>query len=400
FRQSGDDIELAASLRERGFAEVFGGSLKDAEWLLGEAEALSDRLGDGRGRAWVRQHQAWSAFLSGDTELAETRLMAAAEEFDLLGDRAGRGWALGLLAYVRFFQRRFEESEELAVKVRAESVELGDRWAPAMMDSLIASIRLWTTRFSEAEELSRKALTGFRELNDRFGVVQALGPRLRALIALGRLHEAERGLEEALTMSESYGNLSFPAVTAAGAAVHLGLGVRGVSIAELAVERGTRMGAEGSESSVTLALALCQAGRADDALAILEGIERDFPYAAAVTALASALTGDAAASIELAAGVSDEVGATYLDVVIAAIAAAASEGRLGIHDAARARLDSAKAVAADAGDVVAKELVAAMSAGMVGEGPVADRYELAVGWRTVVDGLIEMAGMTPVLSEE
>ena len=88
FRALGDDIELATSLRERGFAEVFGGSLSDAEWLLGEAEALSDRLGDRRGRAWVRQHQAWAAFLSGDTALAETRLMAAAQEFDLLGDRA------------------------------------------------------------------------------------------------------------------------------------------------------------------------------------------------------------------------------------------------------------------------------------------------------------------------
>ena len=39
---SGDDIELASSLRERGFAEVFGGSLSDAEWLLGEAEALTE----------------------------------------------------------------------------------------------------------------------------------------------------------------------------------------------------------------------------------------------------------------------------------------------------------------------------------------------------------------------
>ena len=40
FRELGDDTELAASLRERGLAEVFGGSLSDAEWLLGEAEGL------------------------------------------------------------------------------------------------------------------------------------------------------------------------------------------------------------------------------------------------------------------------------------------------------------------------------------------------------------------------
>lgn len=391
FRALGDDIELAASLRERGFAEVFGGSLSDAEWLLGEAEALSDRLGDRRGRAWVRQHQAWAAFLSGDTELAETRLMAAAQEFDLLGDRAGRGWAQGLLAYVRFFQRRFDESEKLAREVRAEAVELGDRWAPAMMDSLLASIRLWTSRFSEAEELSRRALNGFRELGDRFGVVQALGPRLRALIALGRTQEAERGLEEALSMSESFGDLSFPAITAAGAAVHLGLGARSVAIAEQAVESGNKMGADGAESRVTLALALCQSGRADDALAILDEVVRDFPYGSAVRALAAALTGDPLRAVELADTVVDDPEATYLDATVAVIAGAASEARLGEGDASARRLAAGAQRAADAGDVVAKELVAAVSAGLAGDDNGIDRFELAAGWRTVADSLVEVA---------
>ncbi len=296
FRELGDDIELAASLRERGFAEVFGGSLEDAEWLLGEAEGLCERLGDRRGQAWVRQHQAWVAFLSGDTVLAEQRLLMSAQDFDLLGDRAGRGWASGLLAYVRFYQGRFDEAEALANTVRQESVALGDAWAPAMMDSLVASIRLWSTRFGEAEELSRKALHAFRQLGDRFGAVLAMGPRMRALVALGRAHEAERGIEEALTISESFGDLAFPAMTAAGAAVHMGLGERTVAIAELAVERTVAMGAEGSETRVTLALALCQAGRPDEALVLLDQVDRSHPYAAAVQSLASAMIGDAAAS--------------------------------------------------------------------------------------------------------
>ncbi len=83
FRELGDDIELATSLRERGFIEVFGGSLSDAEWLLGEAEGLTEELGDRRGRAWVRQHQAWVSFLSGDLQTAEERLE--------IGDRGVRG---------------------------------------------------------------------------------------------------------------------------------------------------------------------------------------------------------------------------------------------------------------------------------------------------------------------
>ena len=135
---------------------------------------------------------------------------------------SARGWANGLLAYIRFFQRRFADAELLATKVRAEALELGDTWAPAMMDSLLASIRLWSGRFTEAEELSRRALHAFRELGDRFGMVQALAPRVRSLIALGRTNEAERAIEETMSLGESYGDFAFPAMIAAGAAVHLG----------------------------------------------------------------------------------------------------------------------------------------------------------------------------------
>lgn len=391
FRELGDDIELAASLRERGFAEVFGGSLEDAEWLLGEAEGLSKRLDDRRGQAWVRQHQAWVAFLSGDTVLAETRLLTAAQEFDLLGDRAGRGWAGGLLAYVRFYQGRFEEAEALANTVRQESVALGDVWAPAMMDSLVSSIRLWTTRFGEAEELSRKALNAFRQLGDRFGAVLAMGPQMRALVALGRSQEAERGIEEALAMSESFGDLSFPAMAAAGAAVHMGLGVRSVAIAELAVERTMAMGAEGSETRVTLALALCQAGRADEALILLDQVDRSHPYAAAIQALASAMIGDASAALESAAVVDGAVAATYLDRVIAAVSAAAADVSLGATDVADERIGAAEVTASEAGDVVARALVRATRKVLLEDVATFDIDHLGPGWRRVVQTLGESA---------
>ncbi len=376
-------------MRERGLAEVFGGSLQDADWLLGEAEGLSERLGDRRGMAWVRQHQAWVAFLSGDTELAERRLLTAAQEFDLLGDGAGLGWASGLLAYVRFYQGRFEEAEALATKVRTESAALGDPWAPAMMDSLVASIRLWTTRFSEAEELSRRALHAFRQIGDRFGTVQALGPRLRALVALGRGQEAERGMEEVMAISESFGDLSFPAMTAAGAAVHMGLGERAVVIAELALERGLAMGSEVSESRVTLALALCQARRPDDALGYLHEVDRTSAYAASVSALALAMVGDASGAIESAALI-DEASSTYLDRVVANIAAAAGEIMSGEPDAARERLVRADVTAREAGDVVARSLVTAASQALIEQTEI-EAGHLGPGWRRAISALAAVA---------
>jgi class 3 adenylate cyclase/tetratricopeptide (TPR) repeat protein len=394
FRELGDDTELASSLRERGLTEVFGGSLRDAEWLLGEAESLTTRLGDVRGRAWVRQHQAWVAFLSGDAEVAETRLLTAAQEFDLLGDRFGRGWAAGLLAYVRYFQRRFDEAEALAVEVRRDATELGDPWAPAMMDSLIAGIRMWSSRFVEAEELSRRALTNFRQIGDKFGVVQALAPRMRALVALGRIHEAERGIEESLAMSDSFGDLSFPVMAAAGTAVHLGLGDRGLAISRLAVERSLAMGADGSESRITLALALCQVGRADEALAELESVESSIPYLWCVRALARAITGDPAGSIGDAERVSVDAGASYLDRVIADVAAGAAHLQLRARDVAVEHFDLAWVAASEAADVVAREFVDVVRSELLSEAPRLEANHVGDGWRVVAASLASVVGVT------
>ena len=395
FRELGDDIELATSLRERGFIEVFGGSLSDAEWLLGEAEGLTEELGDRRGRAWVRQHQAWVSFLSGDLETAEERLLMAAGEFEQLGDGVGASWANGLLAFIRFFQRRFADSELLASRVRAEALELGDIWAPAMMDSLLASIRLWSGRFTEAEEMSRRALGAFRELGDRFGMVQALAPRVRSLIALGRTNEAERAIEETMALGESYGDFAFPSMIAAGAAVHLGLGDRAVVIGEVALAKIEAMGTEGSEVRVTLALGLCQAGRAEEALAILLDARADMPYTRAVHAIAAAMTGDFESPPDDADAVFADTGSTYLDRIYVDVAAAAAEFHTGDTVSAELRLARAQAVAKQAGDGIARSLVAHATAALLGHLDNVGFERVEVGWRTVIGGLAD--GVPPHL---
>ena len=63
-----------------------------------------------------------------------------------------------------------------------------------------------------------------------------------------------------MALGESYGDFAFPAMIAAGAAVHLGLGDRSVVIGEVALAQIEAMGTEGSEVRVTLALGLCQSG--------------------------------------------------------------------------------------------------------------------------------------------
>ncbi|MFT6391445.1 MAG: class 3 adenylate cyclase/tetratricopeptide (TPR) repeat protein [Ilumatobacter sp.] len=385
-RNIGDDLELATSLSDRGFVEVFGGSLKDADRILAEAEELATNLNDSRRLAWIRQHQAWVAFLSGDTELAEERLTVSSGLFDELGDRSGAGWATGLLAYVRFFERRFVEAEEIAWTVRSEAVEMGELWAPAMMDSLLASIRLWTGRFSEAEELSRRALAGFRELNDRFGVVQALAPRMRALVALGRNQEAERSLEEALSMADAFGDLAIPSMAAAGTAAHLGLGARAVALGEVALSQTKAMGGDGSEVRITLALGQCQIGDPDLALATLLDVSEPRPYSRAVNAIASAMVGIFDDAVEEADLVVHDETSTYLDRVLADIAAG---GALKVIDPslAEARFVRAQATATNAGDAAAIALASAASRALVNENDVASIEHLGLGWQRIIDGI-------------
>lgn len=394
FRALGDDRELATSLSDRGFVEVFGGSLEDADRILGEAEAMADSMDDRRRLAWIRQHQAWVAFLSGDTVLAEERLATSSGLFDDLGDRSGSGWALGLLAYVRFFERRFSDAEELAGNVRREAVELGELWAPAMMDSLMASIRLWTGRFSEAEELSRRALTGFRELNDRFGIVQALAPRMRALVALGRDQEAERSLEEALSMADAFGDLAMPMMAAAGTAAHLGLGSRAVALGEVAVERMQAMHASGDEARITLALGRCQVGDPDGALATLLEVRQNSPYANAVTAIASAMSGIPDETITAADVVIADPTATYLDRVLAHIAAASALSSTDIR-ASSEHLAHARRTASDAGDAAAIALARSASQALVEDVEVGRVEHLGDGWKRVIAGLVTAAAHTP-----
>jgi hypothetical protein len=160
-----------------------------------------------------------------------------------------------------------------------------------------------------------------------------------------------------------------------------------VGIAESAIERTEAMGADGSESRVTLALALCQADRADGALAALDQVVIPSPYFHSVRALARALTADAAGAIADACVVGADGGATYLDRLVADVAAATGHLQLGDHDGAVADLRRARATAGEAGDVVAREMVTAAHEALLGEPHRGETDHLGPGWRGVVEAL-------------
>ncbi|CAN5871137.1 hypothetical protein BH24ACT6_BH24ACT6_01330 [soil metagenome] len=376
FRVLGDDNEVAETLLARGFAEVFGGSLDDADELLAEADRIYAARDDRRGGAWVRQHQAWVSFLRGDHPEADRRLVSAAETFDALGDRSGVSWANGLLAWVRYFQRRFDDAEELAESVHTAVRSWGDRWAMNMMQTLLANLRLWSGRIDEAEPLAERALAGFRKLQDPYGTVQALAPLSRIRVALGKSAEAERGLEELVSTADSIGDGGLALQAALGVAMHSGDTVRALALAEQAHERRRASGADENELLVMRALVLCQAGQADEAMAVIEALAVDgLPFAMAVRAMARATT-----TLEHP---------SYFDIAVASLAGlgaavAAGDDAAISSEAFSAALDH---TAASSGDVVIQQ-VARFAKRCLVDGDEADESLIGMGgWSTIVKTL-------------
>jgi class 3 adenylate cyclase/tetratricopeptide (TPR) repeat protein len=387
FRELGDKPRLAVALRERGFTEVFGGSLQDAGWYLGEADGLYESLDDARGRAWVAQYQAWISFLSGDHAEAEGRLQGAIDTFESIGDHSGITMTRGLLAYVLYFQRRFDAAEALADDVLREARHWGDEWGASMMLALSANLRLWTGRFGEAAQASERALAGFRKIGDLFGTLQALAPLNRARAALGRHADAERGLEEIVSVGESFGGMAFPSIAASGVAMHLGDGERAVMLATEAIERMAETGASLDEARVQLAMGHLQVGRADDAMAAMVdvAVERS-PFALATRSLVFAAIGDLERALADADAVEgfDQVG--YFDRLVAAAGGAAAASRSGTTDAADRR-EQVGALAAGSGDVVLGAFVRSLLFRLGDETPTAGP-EPSGGWRMIVDHLV------------
>jgi class 3 adenylate cyclase/tetratricopeptide (TPR) repeat protein len=380
---------LASALRTRGFIELFGGSLHDAGWFLGEAEPIFESLGDQRGLAWIEQHRAWLGFLSGDMAAARERLTHAANTLGALGDRNGVGWAFGLLAFVEFFERHFDEAERLADTVQREAEQRGDEWAAGMMQVLRADLRLWQGRLDDAHRMAEQARTTFRRIGDRFGLAQSLAPLVRSEVAMGRSAAAQRSLEELVTLGESSDQGPFPFMAAAGAAMHRGDGQFAVQMARRATHEAEQRGGGSFEPRVVEAIGLMQSGRADEALTLVEPVE-PHPFAQSAAALAYALSGAAEPAIAQAERVAAADGASYLDQVVAYVAAGSASARIGEPDRAALWFEAATARALGVGDVVAIALATRTAHAVLGNThPAHDpQAQLGLGWETVVAGLV------------
>ncbi len=355
FATLGDLQGRASALRQLGMASLLVNEYHRAEGLVAEARQLFIETGDRVGEGWADQNLAWIAFARGDIEQSERQLDRAAATFGELGDRLGLGWVHGLLAFVRFQQGRLDEAESLAVQVAADATELGERWAPAMMGVLLSGLRLWAGRTSEALALAEQSRKVMHELGDPHGETQALVPLARALVALGRLADASRAVEEAHAAAAASGVDRLASALAAGAAVHVGDGRRAVAEAVVVTEDGPSF----FDAEVNLALGLLQSGEVEAAQIALDkavdGVtdgERTIgtplprrPFGSAASALVLAAAGRPVEARAAAFEVTAEPGASYFDEVLANIGLACAAAQQGAADEALDALRSARAAA-------------------------------------------------------
>ena len=387
-RSIGDERRLADTLRARGFAEVFGGSLDDARAYLDGAMEIYHEIDDERGHAWTHQNLAWVAFQSGDFADAERQLVEANQRFAELGDANGVSWAQGLQAWVMYFQRRFDEAEALAASVEGEGRRLGNSWASLMMQTLLANLRLWTGRLSEAEHLAERAQAGFRELNDRYGLMQALGPLNRARAGLGKKADAKRGVEESIALGKAFGELGMALQAAAGVAMHLGYGERVLTLAEQIIERNRETGVNTDEAYVLLALAHCQLGDADAAMAAIEHVEvDDFPFGLGARALVRAVGGEHDGALADAEALEHVRGTSYFDLALGRLGGVLAAQRGDDADVERHWLERFDTLVASVGDV-GFLAVAQRLHGRADDETTMEAAALAPGWRRIVDSVV------------
>ena len=368
---------------------MFGGSLEDARWLLSEAMEIYQRIDDERGHAWTHQNLAWASFSGGSFVEAEVELHEARRRFRDLGDANGVLWADGLLAWVFYFQRRFDEAEALATSVEGDARRRADSWAGLMMTTLLANLRLWTGRLAEAEQLAERALTGFRDINDRYGVMQALGPLNRARAGLGKKADAKRGVEEGIALGKTFGELGLALQGAAGVAMHLGAGEQALTLAEQVIERNTETGTTQDEAYVLMALAQCQLGRVDEAMASIERVTiDDFPFGLAARALVRAVAGELTGALADAEAVEATRGASYFDLALARLAGVLAAGRAGDEVASGRWQEQLGSLASSVGDVVFVAIAQLLLDRGAAEASANESSPLAPGWRQIIDTVV------------
>ena len=337
WRELDDAGGLAGALRILGVTQMFRGALEPAEVAISEARELFRSASERRGEAWALQNLAWISFMRGDPTEADGRVNEAIDMFAEVGDWGGVTWALGMLAWVRFQQGQLDEARTIGELALEEAEDLGNRWVTGTLEILLGNVALWNGQSAEALRRCATARELFVELGDEWGELQSIAPTVRTLGTLGRFDEARVAIDDAARVAARVDDTNFRMLAQflrAALAAHAGMPDACSALTDEAMQ--PEAGFEGIdiERHTVHALALAQAGRAEDAV---EELESTLAAPSANGAGTGAATAAALALAYCAVGRTDDaqepVGraapVTYLDRLQLAMAAGLAAARGG-----------------------------------------------------------------------
>ena len=170
--------------------------------------------------------------------------------------------------------------------------------------------------------------------------------------------------------------------------MHLGYGEQVLTLAEQIIERNRETGTNTDEAYVLLALAHCQLGDVDEAMAAIEEVDvDDFPFGLGARALVRAVAGDHAAAMADADALEQVRGASYFDLSIGRLGGVLASQRARDTLAEARWLERFDTLVASVGDV-GFLAVAQRLHGRPDDEATMEAAALAPGWRRIVDSVV------------
>ena len=196
YRQLGDEAGLAVQLNNLAWVAAEVSELDRSRELSEEALRLHRERGDRRGEALALNNLGWVANYRaeyGEARSLFARSLALRRE---LGDARGTAFALSNLAWAEERVGRFDDAAEKLREAEELLGEVDDRMLPGQRLNILGLLALDRGEHEEAVEVLGRAIASWRESGNISGLCLGLSLLAQALLAVGRVDEADDAARE------------------------------------------------------------------------------------------------------------------------------------------------------------------------------------------------------------
>lgn len=202
---AGDDVLLAAGLRQWGYALRRQEQMPAARALYEKARAAAERVGARPMLADSLQGLANVALHEGEYAVARAYLARSLAVCQELGDRRGEADVYNILGIVAQREGQPDEAQTHFLCALALRREIGDRRGQGLSHNNLGAVALETGQRDAAEAAYTEAAALCREADDRWGLAIAALGLAEVAFARGALDHAQAYAQEALAGFEQVG---------------------------------------------------------------------------------------------------------------------------------------------------------------------------------------------------